>query len=219
MSRIVNLNPKSLDRKDSNMSKTIISVVLSLIFLGYLAATQTVAQSDSELTTLQAELEECQEIVRAYDRLNCEKAVKAKITLYEYKKDAQVHEVGPITFYWKGSGSEGNDFEVTGGGQAILNVRMLVENTGSNDNVSLSCTGPAICSYDVWNGEKSFKYSGTDFTNGQIVLKPGDSREFNMLFGPNIGYGGTTFEYDSSKQYVFRVSEPWGSLELPLDLP
>ena len=200
------------------MSKTIISVVLSLVFIGYLVATQTVAQSDSELTALQTELEGCQEIKKAYERLDCEKAVKGKITLHDYKNNGQVHKVGPITFYWKGSGSEGNDFEVTASGQAILNVRMLAENTGSNDNVSLSCTGPAICSYDVWNGEKAFKYSGMDFTNGQIVLKPGDSREFNMMFGPNIGYGGTKFEYDSSKQYVFRVAESWGSLELPLNL-
>ena len=201
------------------MLKIIISVVLSLVFVGHLAYAQTGTQSDLELNTLQTEIEECQEILKAYERLNCEKAVKVKITLYEYKNNAQAYEVGPITFYWKGSGSEGNDFEVTGSGQAILNVRMLAQNTGSNDNVSLACTGPAICSYDVWDGEKAFKYSGTDFTNGQIVLKPGVSREFNMLFGPNIGYGGTKFEYDSSKQYVFRISESWGSLEVPLDLP
>ena len=141
------------------------------------APVETVSQDDSGLTALQAELEGCQEIKKAYERLDCEKAVKTKITLHDYKNSGQAYEVGPITFYWKGSGSEGNDFEIAETGQAILNVRMLAETTGSNDNVSLSCTGPAICAYDVWNGEKAFKYSGMDFTNRQIVIKPGDSRE------------------------------------------
>ena len=57
-----------------------------------------------------------------------------------------------------------------------------------------------------------------DFTSGQIVLNPGDSREFNILFGPNIGYGGTEFEYDSSKSYIFRINEDFGSVNIPLDL-
>ena len=63
---------------------------------------------------------------------------------------------------------------------------MLVKNTGSNENVSLICTGPSVCNYDVWNGEKAFKYSATDFTNGNIVLTPGQSREFSIFFGPLI---------------------------------
>jgi len=38
------------------------------------------------------------------------------------------------------------------------------------------------------------------------------------LFGPNIGYGGTEFEYDSSKTYEFRINEPFGSFNVHLDL-
>jgi len=39
-----------------------------------------------------------------------------------------------------------------------------------------------------------------------------------MFFGPNIGGGGTTFEYDSSKEYHFRIMEPFGSGSIPLNL-
>jgi hypothetical protein len=80
------------------------------------------------------------------------------------------------------------------------------------------CTSPSICAYDVWDGSKAFKYSGMDFTSGEIVLNPGDTREFNILFGPNIGYGGTEFEYDSSKSYTFRINESFGSTNIPLEL-
>ena len=177
-----------------------------------------VSSDDSKLAALEADLEKCADIAKAYQRLNCEKAAKHEIQAYNIKKDGQSFQAGPVTYYWTGLGTEGNSFEITETGQAILSVRILAENAGSSENVSMMCTGPAVCNYDVWNGEKAFKYSGMDFTNGQIVLQFGESAIFNMLFGPNIGYGGTQFIYDSSKDYVFRISEPYGSVTIPLNI-
>ena len=110
-----------------------------------------------------------------------------------------------------------NEFEISSSGQAMLRLRILAENTG-NDVVSLKCTGPSICSYDVWDGSKAFKYAGMDFVSGQIPINPGTSVIFNMMFGPNIGYGGNQFEYDSSKSYNFRVNENFGSIDIPLKI-
>jgi hypothetical protein len=179
--------------------------------------TSTANSDDSELAALEAELEKCSEISKAYKRLDCEKPIKKAIQLLEYKATAQTFEIGPIIYYWQGMATEGSEFEITSSGQAILTVRMLAENT-SSEIVGLNCTSPQICSYDVWDGSKAFKYSGMDFTSGQIVINPGDTREFNFLFGPNIGYGGTEFEYDSSKTYQFRINEPFGSTNVVLDL-
>ena len=173
--------------------------------------------ADSKLVSLQAELDKCSEIVTAYKRIDCERPIKKTMTLHTYKISAEKFDVGPITYYWSGVGSEGNEFYVTPTGQAILSIRMLAENT-SSEVTAINCTSPQICAYDAWNGEKAFKYSGMDFTSGQIVMNPGDSREFNMLFGPNIGYGGTEFEYDSSKDYFFRIHEDFGSISIPLNL-
>ena len=172
---------------------------------------------DSKLAALEAELEKCSEIKKAYDRLNCERSAKHEILAYEYMLISQPYAVGPVTFYWPGFGVEGNTFEITSSGQALLSLRMLVENTGSNTE-ALFCTGPAVCNYDVTNGDKNFKYSGMDFTNGQVVIKPGETQIFNMFFGPNIGGGGTTFEYDSGKEYYFRIMESFGSASIPLNL-
>jgi hypothetical protein len=164
-------------------------------------------------SSLEAELQACQEITKAYERLKCEDEVKLKMKVAEYKANSKIYQVGPITFYYPGA-----EFEITSSGQANLYIKLLAENTGSDENVILMCTGPAVCNYDVWNGEKAFKYSSTDFTSGQISLDAGVAREFNMFFGPNIGYGGTKFEYDSTKDYYFRISEPWGSAQIPLEL-
>ena len=178
------------------------------------SATPVSNASDSKLASLQADLEKCADIIKAYERLNCERATKLKITEYEYVQTATSYVVGPATFYFVGP-----EFVVSDSGQALLTIKMLVKNTGSNENVSMMCTGPSICNYDVWNGEKAFKYAATDFTNGNIVLTPGQAREFSMLFGPLVPYGGTQFIYDPAKDYVFRISEPWGSVSIPLELP
>ena len=175
--------------------------------------TNVSSSDDSKLAQLEEELNECQDIKKAYERLNCEKAVKDKITVHEYMTTGQAYTVGPVTFYYSG-----NEFEIMNSGQALLTVTMLAVNTGSNDNVAMMCSGPSVCNYDVTNGDRVFKYSTTDFTNGQIVLKPGQSKEFEVFFGPNIGYGGTQFEYDPSKDYYFRISESWGSAKIPLAL-
>ena len=180
-------------------------------------AIEQASQDSSELQTLKADLEACQEIKKAYKRIDCEKAAEEAITVYEYKRDAQLIQVGPINYYWKGMGSEGNSFETSESGQALLNIRMLAENT-SSDKVGLNCTSPQICNYDVTNGSTEFKYSGMDFTSGQIMLNPGGVSEFNMLFGPNIGYGGTQFVYDPAKDYYFRITEGFGSAQIPLNL-
>ena len=172
---------------------------------------------DSVIASLESKLEKCSEIVKSYVRLDCEKPIKQEILVHTYKTGAKLFQVGPINYYWFGVNSEGNTFEISPTGQPILNIRMLADNTSSGI-VSLNCTSPAICNYDVWDGSKSFKYSGMDFTSGQINLNPGTAKEFNILFGPNIGYGGTEFEYDSSKDYTFRINEPFGSLNVSLDL-
>jgi len=170
--------------------------------------------SDSKLALLQADLDKCTNIDKAYERLNCERAANLKLTEYDYAQKATQYVVGSATFYFVEP-----EFEVSDSGQALLTINMLVKNIGSNENVSLMCTGPSICNYDVWNGEKAFKYAASDFTNGNIVLTPGQAREFSMLFGPLVPYGGTQFIYDPAKDYVFRISEPWGSVSIPLDLP
>ena len=162
-------------------------------------------------------ISECQSITSTYKRLNCEKEIKENFEFTEFKKSAIGYDVGPVTYYYPGIGNFENEFEISSSGQAMLRLRILAENTGS-EIISLKCTGPAICNYDVWDGSKSFKYSGMDFVSGQITINPGTSFIFNMMFGPNIGYGGTQFEYDSSKNYEFRINEPFGSFNVHLDL-
>jgi hypothetical protein len=162
---------------------------------------------------LQDKLQACKQKETQREQYECEKALKSGNVNEEFKSKSTKTVIGPITFYYAGATVEKT------GGKDIVNLKFLVENTGSKENIALYCTGPAACNYDVSDGTTTYKYSAQDFTNGQIVLKPGASRMFNMLFGPAIGYGSyIDFKFDPSKQYTFNIKESWGSGNIPLNL-
>ncbi len=191
-----------------------LSGITHLVKTGIISVGNDSVDSASDIDPI---LAECQSIKSTYKRLNCEKEIKQKLEFIEFKQSSVGYGVGPITYYYPGIGNFGNEFEISSSGQAMLRLRILAENAG-NEVISLKCTGPSICSYDVWDGSKAFKYAGMDFVSGQIPINPGTSVIFNMMFGPNIGYGGNQFEYDSSKSYNFRVNENFGSIDIPLKI-
>jgi len=175
--------------------------------------TATLPPPSPPVDPMQEKLAACKAKETQREQYECEKALKSTNADAEFKSKATTTKIGPITFYYAGAKVEKS------GGKDIVNLKFLVENTGSKDNVSLYCTGPAVCNYDVSDGTTTYKYASQDFTNGQIVLMPGKSRMFNMLFGPAIGYGSyVDFKFDPSKQYTFNVKEPWGSGSIPLNL-
>ena len=190
-----------------------VAAIQHLIGLGIIVVdVPSDTQEDPRMAQLLEELEACAEYTKAYERLDCESEVEQKIIRLEYETNAIPYRVGPVTYYYPGA-----ELETTEGGQPLLTIRMLAVNDDA-DNVTLSCSGPAICSYDVTDGTNVYKYAATDFTSGSITVKPGEAREFEIIFGPNIGYGGTTFVYDPAKEYQFRINEPFGSASIPLDL-
>ena len=191
-----------------------LSGITHLVKTGIISVGNDSVDSASDIDPV---LAECQSIKSTYKRLNCEKEIKQKLEFIEFKQSSVGYGVGPITYYYPGIGNFGKQFEISSSGQAMLRLRILAENAG-NEVISLKCTGPSICSYDVWDGSKAFKYAGMDFVSGQIPINPGTSVIFNMMFGPNIGYGGNQFEYDSSKSYNFRVNENFGSIDIPLKI-
>ena len=191
-----------------------IGAIQHLIKIGTIQVNASVEAQveDPRMAELQEQLEACAQHAKVYERLDCEDAVERQITRLQYETEAIPYQAGPVIYYYPGA-----HLEMTDGGQPLLTIRMLAVNDGT-DNITLSCSGPAICSYDVTDGSAAYKYASTDFTSGSITIKPDDAREFEIIFGPNIGYGGTTFVYDPAKEYHFRINESFGSASIPLDL-
>ena len=164
--------------------------------------------------TLDEALVQCADKPNPRMKYDCEKEIRSTFAITKLKSESAKHVIGPVTFYYPGA-----QVEISGSGTALLNLKFLVENTGSDDNVALTCTGPVACNYTVTDGSKTYKYSAMDFTSGQTVLRPGQAKEINFMFGPAIGYGSyEDFKYDRDKEYFFVVSEPWGNKRIPLNL-
>ena len=189
------------------------------------------SESKESQTSSGGELEDmlqvCQDKETKREIRDCEKAIKEDYIVNQFKTSGAAHQVGPITYYYVANWQEEsrntvkqfNNVAYTATGQALVNIKVLAENTGSPDNVTMMCTSPAICNYSVWDGGHKWVNSGSDFTSGNVVLKPGQDRFLNILWGPAIGYGSyENFLYDSGKDYYLRVSEPFGKMDIPLNL-
>ena len=183
--------------------------------------------SQSGDKTLDEMLLVCQNEENARLIRDCEKVIKDDYNLKMYKDNSESYQVGPITYYYaanwqeekRGTVKQYNNIAYTATGQALLNLKVLAENTGSSSNVTMTCTSPSICNYNVWDGGHKWVNSGSDFTSGNVVLKPGQHRFFEILWGPAIGYGSyEDFLYDSGKDYYLRIGESFGKLDLPLNL-
>ena len=190
------------------------------------APKETTKQQSSGNADLDEMLAQCQGGENKREIRECEKTIKDEYKLKTYMNGGQKYQLGNVAIYyvadWQEETRKGvkqyNNIAYTATGQPLLNLQILVQNTGTS-NETLMCTSPSICNYSVWDGGKKWVNSGSDFTSGNIVLKPGQAKFANILWGPAIGYGSyENFEYDSGKDYYLRISEPFGKLDLPLNL-
>ena len=187
---------------------------------------ETTTSQSSGNADLDEMLAKCQGGENKREIRECEKVIKDEYKLKTYQNSGEKFQLGNVAYYYvadfkeetrKGV-KEYNNIAYTATGQPLLNLQMMVQNTGSS-NETLMCTSPSICNYTVWDGGKKWVNSGSDFTSGNVVLKPGQAKFVNILWGPAIGYGSyENFEYDSGKDYYLRIAEPFGKLDLPLNL-
>jgi hypothetical protein len=213
------VNVKTADKKVQEKTKKTVKPSKQSKAVKLAVPTDTTVPSTSvqvplpSIDPLEAQKLACKQKETEREQYECEKSLRSAQTSEDFKQKSKKYVVGPITFYYPGAKVEKS------GNVDILNLKFLVENTGSKDNVELFCTGPAFCNYDISDGKTTYKYAANDFTNGLIVLRPGMSKEMRITFGPAIGYGSyVPFKYDPSKQYTFNVKEPWGTSAIPLDL-
>jgi len=94
---------------------------------------QTVT-SAPQIDPMQEKLAACKAKETQREQYECEKALKSSSGNDEFKSKATKTTIGPITFYYAGAKVEKSS------GKDIVNLKFLVENTGSKDNVSLYCT-------------------------------------------------------------------------------
>ena len=154
----------------------------------------------------------CNTLSTAADKETCLEEVQQAKELKDQMAIATPYVVGPVTYYVVGS-----DIIDTGDGGVFINVHTILENTGSkSSNPDLFCTGPYACNYHLTDGQNDYPPSIFSLTSGHLELRYQDPHPIVWNFYSKENIGG--FNFDPTKQYSFKVSEPFGSTTIPLTL-
>ena len=179
-------------------------------------AMPTPASSDSALTAkynqVKAELAKCQEYDKASKVFLCENEFKSTLENIEYMMKAKKYEVGSMHYYYVPA-----QVIINAQGNSSLFMTFVVHNTDSKNN-SVYCTGPVACNYTLTDGKKEWAYSTNTVTAGRLEMKPDVIKSIDFSFGPPAQRHLERWNYDSSSEYFLKITEPFGNLNMPLEL-
>ena len=151
----------------------------------------------------------CDSMQSAADKETCIDNITQATELKSEIASATPYVVGPMTYYLVGT-----DALNTGDG-VMITVHTILENTGSpSQNVDLYCTGPYACNYHLTDGQNDFPPSIYSLTSGHLELIYHDPHKIDWNFYTKSTLFGWT--YDPSKQYSFKIDEPFGHGVIPL---
>ena len=174
------------------------------------------SSSDSALTAkynkLKAELTKCQEYDKASKVFLCENEFKDALENVEYMMKAKKYEVGPMHYYYTPA-----QVIINAEGNSAVWLTFVVHNTDSKNN-SVYCTGPVACNYTITDGKKEWVYSTNTVTAGRLEMKPDVIASIDFSFGPPAQRHLERWNYDPSSEYFLKITEPFGNLNMPLEL-
>lgn len=152
-----------------------------------------------------AKLAKCDKLSGA-EKYTCKKNLELAKKIQDDKTKATPYVIGPVTFYYIN-----NHIEKTSKGGTILTIYFVVENMGSSKDVTLSCSRQNSCNYVLSDGKKEIQYTTNTLVYGTLTLKPHDPKLLEWSFFKGLSY-------DPSKDYSFKVKEPWGNGIIPLGI-
>jgi len=174
------------------------------------------SSSDSALTAkynkLKVELAKCQEYDKASKVFLCEIEFKSALENVEYMMKAKKYEVGPMHYYYAPA-----QVIINAEGNSAVWLTFVVHNTDSKNN-SVYCTGPIACNYAITDGKKEWVYSTNTVTTGRLEMKPDVIASIDFSFGPPAQRHLERWNYDPSSEYFLKITEPFGNLNMPLEL-
>jgi len=180
------------------------------------APTAAPSSSDSTLTAkynqVKAELAKCQEYDKASKVFLCEIEFKSALENVEYMMKAKKYEVGPMHYYYTPA-----QVIINPEGNSAVWLTFVVHNTDSKNN-SVFCTGPVACNYVITDGQKEWNYSTNTVTAGRLEMKPDVIKSIDFTFGPPAQRHLERWNYDPSSEYFLKITEPFGNLNMPLEL-
>jgi len=165
-----------------------------------------VTPDNSQTSSNDVNLVKCNDLKTAAEKRICQKEIELANKIKNDIARATPYEIGPVTFYYID-----NKIEHTSQGSTILTIYFIVENTGSSEDVSMSCARQNSCNYALSDGQKEIQYTTNTLVYGSLTLQPKTPKLLEWSFFEGL-------DYDPLKDYSFKVKESWGSGSIPLQL-
>lgn len=162
--------------------------------------------TESQKTNYDAELAKCDKLQTAADKRTCKKEIELTRKIQSDKAKATPYVIGSVTFYYVS-----NHMEKTSQGNTILTIYFVVENTGSSQDVAMSCPRQNSCNYVLSDGQKEIQYATNTLVYGLLTLQPHTPKLLEWSFFEGL-------KYDPAKDYSFKIKEPWGSGSISLGI-
>ncbi|MDE1843202.1 MAG: hypothetical protein KGH95_06095 [Thaumarchaeota archaeon] len=165
----------------------------------------------SNMTSVSSETTSCDNEKTPADKQTCLDNLENQKQLEAKMASSTPYQVGPVTYYLVGT-----DAINTGDGEMII-IHTILENSQSpSSNPDLFCTGPFACNYHLSDGQADYPPSIFSLTSGHLELVYNKPVVIDWNFYSKENVGG--FNFDQSKQYYFKIEEPFGSQSIPLKL-
>jgi hypothetical protein len=164
----------------------------------------SVSTGSSQSTVSNPDISKCDQFTTAAEKRTCQKEIELTNKIKTDIEKSTSYVIGPVTFYYAD-----NKIEKTSQG-TILTIYFVVENTGSSNNITMSCPVNA-CNYVLSDGTKEIQYTTNTLVYGSLTLQPNTPKLLEWSF-----YKG--LDYDPAKDYSFKVKESWGSGTIPLKI-
>jgi len=165
-----------------------------------------VTPGDSQASSNDVNFTKCNDLKTAAEKRTCQKEIELANKIKNDIARATPYVIGPVTFYYVD-----NRIEHTSQGDAILTIYFIVENTGSSEDVSMSCARQNSCNYALSDGQKEIQYTTNTLVYGSLTLQPNTPKFLEWSFFEGL-------DYDTLKDYSFKVKETWGSGSISLNL-
>lgn len=146
---------------------------------------------------------QCSNLTTAADKETCLQQIEYDSKIKNAITTSTLYVVGPVTFYYINSESQPAD-----NGKSILTVHFVVEDN-SDEQVTMSCQRQDSCNYALSDGEKEIPYATNTLVYGSLTLTPKIPKFVDWTFYD---------KFDSTKNYIFLVKEPWGTGSIPLKI-
>lgn len=169
----------------------------------YLLNTGIIYINSEQNSTTNNQASQCSGLSTPAEKETCLQQIEYDNKIKSSIASAVPYVIGPVTFYYIG-----NELQPADNGKSILTIHFVVEDDTEQD-VTMSCPHQDSCNYVLSDGTKEIPFATNTLVYGSLTLTPNVPKFVDWTFYD---------VFDTTKNYLFLVKEPWGKGSIQLKI-